>query len=307
MSSFCKDAPPWTSFRSLLIIIFLAAGLSACGPQQPHGYTGNLYFSQGNYLTRFSLRDGSISVVANFGDMKIREISSFGEDRLFLAGTAAIGRRTTARISWIDLDTGEKVSQYSGILARYMANANVVVYDDGIKLYAMPQGNNGGPDEIIFSHGLNRITTIHEVSDNQLLFETGDSGERVIRAWDAVTGSQRILEGLTATCELVGAVWLDSLQQLACRPRKTYGQHHKYLLANLDGEIIGRMRLPEGERFKALTYIPGQDALVLKETWDSLIGDQEKAALWIHDVATGENTRIADNKNLGNSVVFRDL
>jgi hypothetical protein len=37
----------------------------------------------------------------------------------------------------IDLEIGEKVTQYSGILARYMANTNAVVYNNGIKLYAM--------------------------------------------------------------------------------------------------------------------------------------------------------------------------
>ena len=96
-----------------LFIIGCITALSACGQQAPHGYVGYLFFAQGNYLTRFSLRDGSISVVANFGDMTIREIKPFGEKRLFLAGTAAIGQKTVPRISWIDLETGEKVSQYS--------------------------------------------------------------------------------------------------------------------------------------------------------------------------------------------------
>jgi hypothetical protein len=81
--------------------------------------------------------------------MKIREISPIGENRLFLTGTVAIEKKTVPRISWIDLETGEKVAQYSGILARYMANTNAAVYNDGIKLYAMSQGEAGGPDEVI--------------------------------------------------------------------------------------------------------------------------------------------------------------
>jgi hypothetical protein len=291
----------------LLLTLFLFAALNACGPQQPHGYTGYLYFAQGNYLSRFSLRDGSLSVVANFGNMTIREISPFGENRLFLTGTATISRKTAPQISWIDLETGEKVSQYSGILARYMVNANVVVYDDGIKLYAMPQGSGSAPDEVIYSHGLNRITTVLEVSNDTLLFETGESGERVIRGWNAVSGSQQVYPALTAACELVGAVWLESLQQLACRPRDGSAEATAYLLVNLDGESDSQLTLPAGKRFTALAYIPGQHALVLKESWKSVIGDQEKSAVWIHNVRTGENTRLSKNKNLGTSVVFTPL
>lgn len=296
-----------TRFSFLLSIALLTATLGACGPEPPHGFTGYLYFAQGNYLTRFSLRDGSLSVAANFGDMSIREISAFGENRLFLAGTAAINRRSVPRISWIDLETGEKVAQYSGILARYMANANIVIYDDGIKLYAMPQGSGGAPDEIIYTHGLNRITTVLEVSNDTLLFETGEPGQRVIRAWDAVTGQQRVLIELTATCELLGSVWLETLQQLACRKRASAIEASEYVLVNLDGQVVGRLTLPEEGRFTALTYIPGQSALVLKETWVSTIGNQEKSAVWIHNVSTGENIRLSKHLNLGSSVVFTKI
>jgi hypothetical protein len=296
-----------TRFLSLFSMVLLMAALSACGPQPPHGYTGYLYFAQGNYLTRFSLRDGSLSVVANFGDMTIREINAFGAKRLLLSGTAAIGRKTTPRISWIDLETGEKVAQYSGILARYMENANVIIYDDGIKLYAIPQGANGGPDEVIDSHGLNRITTVLEVSNDTLLFETGESGQRVIHAWDAVTGQQKVLEELTAACELVGAVWLESLGQVACRKRASPVELSEYLFVDLDGRVEGRLPLPEGKRFTALAYIPGQSALVLKESWNRAIGDQERSAVWIHNVKTGKNTRLSKHQNLGNSVVFTKI
>lgn len=296
-----------TRFFFLFLIVLLIATSGACGPKPSHGFTGYLYFAQGNYLARFSLRDGSLSVAANFGDMSIREISAFGENRLFLAGTAAINRKTVPRISWIDLETGEKVAQFSGILARYMANANVVVYDDGIKLYAMPQGSDGGPDEIIYAHGLNRITTVLEVSNDTLLFETGEPGQRVIRAWDAVTGQQRILDELTAACKLVGAVWLESLRQLACRKRDSAIEASEYVLVDLDGRVDGRLVLPEGGRFTALTYIPGQSALVLKENWTGTIGDQEKSAVWIHNVTTGENTRLSKHQNLGSSVVFTKI
>lgn len=285
----------------------LIVALGACSPEDPDGYTGYLYFAQGNYLTRFSLRDGNLSVAANSGDLAIREISRFGESRLFLTGTAAIGDRTVPRISWIDLKTGEIVSLYSGILARYMADAEVVVYDDGIKLYALQQGTGGGPDEIIHSHGLNRLTTVLEVADSVLLFEAGEPGRRVIRSWNAVTGRRELREDLTAACELVGAVWVGMLQKLACRERGSDADANRYALVSLDGEISGRLTLPEGGRFTALTYLPGQDALVFRESWRSPVSRHEKSAVWIHDLRSGGNSRLSRHVNLGQSVVFTEL
>ena len=239
--------------------------------------------------------------------MTIRDVDRFGDKRLFLTGTAAIGQKTVPRISWIDLETGEKVSQFSGILVRYMANANVVVYDDGIKLYAMPQGVEGGSDEVIDAHGLNRITTALEVSNDTLLFETGGPGQRVIRAWDAMTGNQAIMDGLTKACELVGAVWIESMQQLACRNRGSAARAIEYVLVDLQGNVQGSLQLPEGERFTALTYLSGQGGLVFKESRSSLIGGQEKSAVWIHDVKTGKNTRLSRHQDLGNSVVYTKI
>lgn len=294
-------------FLLRLPAVLLIVLLGACGPQQPHGYVGYLYFAQGSYLSRFSLRDGSISVVANFGDMTINGINRFGDTRLFLAGTAAIGQKTVPRISWIDLETGEKVSQYSGIFVRYMENARVVVYDDGIKLYAMPQASAGGSDEVIYSHGLNRITTALEVSGDTLLFETGEAGKRTIRAWNAMSGDQAIMSGLTAACGLSGAVWLESTRQLACRKHGGEPEKTGYVLVDLEGNVQGSLPLPEGRRFTALTYIPGQDALVFRERWTSLIGGQEKSAVWVHEVRTGRNTRLSKHQDLGQSVVFTQI
>jgi hypothetical protein len=68
--------------------------------------------------------------------------------------------------------------------------------------------------------------------------------------------------------------------------------------------VTRRLDLPEGKRFDALTYITGQNALILKERWNSRFSEQEKTAAWIHNIQTGESRRLARNINLGSSVVF---
>ena len=74
------------------LILLLTAALAACGPREPSGYRGDLYFGQGPYLMRFSLRDGSLVVVDNLGDKKIRDISSLGPDKLLIAESASVNR-----------------------------------------------------------------------------------------------------------------------------------------------------------------------------------------------------------------------
>lgn len=277
--------------------------LAACGPAEPSGYHGALYFGKGPYLMRFSLSDGSLSVVDNLGDKTIREVSRFGRDRLLIAETALVNRRTVARISWIDPETGESSALYSGVVGRYLDEAGVVVYDDGSKLYAVPQLGPGST-EVILPHRSNELNRMIEVSGSTLLFETGEAGARVISAWHAMTGELRELDALSAVCELYGAVWIGSLQRLACSKRAEAGVDAAYVLVDLDGVIHGQLDLPEGRQFHALTYVDSQQVLVLRETWYAWLGNQQRSAVWLHDISSGASLRLARQQNLGDSVVY---
>jgi hypothetical protein len=288
------------------LILLLAAVLAACGPRDGSGYRGDLYFGQGSYLMRFSLRDGSLVVVDNFGDKTIRDISALGPDKLLIAESASVNRRSVSRISWFDLETGQLSALYSGVLARYLDGAGIIAYDDGSALYAVPQFGVGS-NEVIFPHGSNQVTTLLVVSGDTLLFEVGDAGQQSIHAWHALTGERRLLDTLSATCRLRGAVWIETLRQLACKERAPGWAEADYLLADLDGVVGGKLDLPENGQFLALAYISGQQALILQETRRGLFGGQEHFAVWAYDVQTAASTRLARNQNLGSSVVYTEF
>lgn len=288
------------------LIFLLAAALAACGPREPSAYRGDLYFGQGSYLMRFSLHDGSLAVVDNLGDKTIRDISGLGPDKLLIAESASVNRKSVSRISWFDLKTGESSALYAGVLARYLDKAGIIAYDDGSALHAVPQFGVGSY-EAIFPHRSNQLTTLLVVSGDTLLFEVGDAAQEAIHAWNALTGERRLLGALSAVCRLRGAVWIETLGQLACKERAPAWADADYLLADLDGVVGGKLDLPEGTQFLALTYISGQQALILQETWPSLFGDQEKSAVWAHDVRSGKRTRLARNQNLGTSVVYTEF
>ncbi len=154
--------------------------LLSCGAAERGKYHGSLYYVQGPYLMQFSLGDGSVTVVNNLGDRTIREVSALGKDKLLIAETAWIQSKSVPRISWFDLKTGQSAVFYSGVLARYVADAGIIVYDDGSKLYAVPQLGTGR-DEILVAHGLNQLSTLTVVSEHSVLFETVDAGQPVRR------------------------------------------------------------------------------------------------------------------------------
>jgi hypothetical protein len=291
--------------KTLLTPLLLAVALLACDARQPPEYQGVLYFGQGSYLMRFSLHDGSLSVAGQLGDTTIREISALRADNLLIAESASLSHRRVSRISWINLKTGESADLYAGILARYLTDPGVLVYDDGSDLFAVPR-QDGTPNEIIFSHPQNQLTRLIEASPGILLFEAGDVNQPVIHSWNARTGLLRKLEALAAACSLQGAVWIDPLQRLACKRRAGPVAGADFVLADLDGTVDGKLNLPADKQFLALSYIGSQHALVLQETWRGLLGTRDKHAVWMYDIRTGARHRLAANVNLGNSVVYAE-
>jgi hypothetical protein len=294
------------AFMLKSVIVLLASALQSCGPADQSAYHGGLLFGQASYLMRFSLSDGSLSAIDNLGDKTIREISALGPDKLLIAETASVNRKDVPRISWIDLQTGQSTVLYSGVLARYLAGAGVIVYDDGSSLYAVPQLGSG-TDEVILSHRPNQLIAMLVVSGDVLLFEAGDTDRGVIRSWDAESGELRPLDALTAACRLEGAVWIDTLERLACRNRAAAHADGEYVLAGLDGVVDGKLKLPENKQFLALAFISGQNAVILKESWHGLFGGQDKSAVWAHDIRSGESRRLARNQDLGSSVVYAEF
>jgi hypothetical protein len=296
--------------RSVYMLLFLTLAplLVACGPSDERAFHGYLYFIQGPYLMRFSLRDDSLSMVTHLGNRTVREISPFGEGRLLVSETASVNRRNVARISWLDLKTGQSESLYSGVRARFVDAAGAIVYDDGGKLYSVSLAGDSGIDPVVMSHARNRLSAMVRVGGGTLLFETLEDEKPVVYAYRADTGELAKLESFATSCRLDGAVWIDDLDRLACRERNGDDDEagHGYVFADLDGRLTGRPSLPEGDRFLALTYIRDQGVIVFRESRESMLGGQREYALWAHDVHSGENHLLTESQNLGTSVVYTE-
>jgi hypothetical protein len=159
----------------------------------------------------------------------------------------------------------------------------------------------------IFTHKKNQLSKVMVVSKDTVLFETGDAGESRIRSYNVITGELQSLDRLSGVCRLDQAVWIDDLEQLACKEQSDQSKLGRYVLVNLAGDVSGELALPEGKRFAALTYITGQKALILKEVWNSVFGGQERSAIWVYNIQSRESLRLSDNQNLGSSSVYTDF
>lgn len=279
--------------------------LAACGAPEDSGYRGTLYFIQGSYLMRYNLRDGTLSAVTNLGDKQIREISQFGEDRLLISETASVNRKRVAQISWMDVDTGQTEALYPGVRARYLPGAGAIVYDDGRRLYSIAVVDDTEINTLLLAHKLNEVNEMLVIPEDRLLLEIRQDGEATVQLFDLRETRLEKLDALTRVCRLDGAVWVGDEEMLACPPREGRGAP-AYLLADLAGNVARRLDLPEGESFTALAYLEGQGALILKESWQSRFSEKKKAALWAHDIPSGENVRLSETMNLGSSVVYTE-
>jgi len=314
---FCKmyPAPVLTTFHTgfcftlmrkillTLVFILLLPALVSCESRDQAGYHGYLYFAQSNYLMRYGLKDGSLSVVTNLGDKTIHDVSSFLENRLLIAESVSVNRKKARRISWVDVNTGQTAALYAGVLARYFESSGMVVYDDGDRLFSVALSGESD-SQTIFTHKSHQVSTMMVVSQDTVLFETSEAGGRLIRSYNVITGTLQTLDGLSEICRLDQAVWINDLEKMACKERLDESKATRYVLTNLDGEVSGTLALPEGKRFDLLTYISGQSALVLRERWDSIFGGQEKSAIWVYNLKSTEIQRLAENQNLGSSVVY---
>jgi len=291
--------------RSLAKILVLLPLLQSCERGEQFDLHGHLYFASGNYIGDLDLVKGTSVIVANRGAVTIHGISGFGDNRFLMAETAMVETREVPRISWVDIETGQAETLYSGVAARYLGAHSALVWDDGSRLHVTSRRRNSGINAQITSHSLNQLSTIVDVSDSMVLFETGIPEQRGIHSYDVGTRQLQRREPLSAACKLEGSVWLADRDQLACQARTQSGDGTAYLLTDLDGNVRGRLALPQGKQFLALAYAADQQVLILTEPWRTVLGG-ERFAVWAYDMITGQSHRILKNQYLGASAVYVD-
>lgn len=293
-------------FLLTIFVVLLLPTLLSCDSPEEAGLSGHLYFAAGNYVGQFDLRSGASTIVANRGNNSIRRISPFGRDRLLLSEEWTVNRRNVSVISSMDLKSGRADALVSGIHAIYLPDHKAIIYDDGSRLHVKPLRRNSGLNAEIASHGLNDVTAILGVSRDTVLFQLESSGRRAIRSYNVVTQESQQHDELASLCSLTSAVWIDESERLACIVRVTATEPYELVLAALEGTIERRFALPDGGLFHVLTYVPGQDALILTERRETMLGSAQRNAAWMLHVPSGDVHRLVRDQYLGDSAVYAE-
>ena len=295
---------------SCLLFFPVAASLlftQLAGCEQPSypELRGHLYFGSGQYLGRLDLRDGSTSVEANLGDVSIRRVSAYGDENLLLTVFGIVNHKETYRLMQYEIATGQTGILFNGREGLYIADQEMLVYDDRLRLRAKVSSEGRRVDVELAQHRFGDRIQLIAMSDSSFLYSIGDTDRELIFVHDANTHTTKTLEKLSAVCGLDGAIWIDASRQLLCRMTTASGQFESYSFFDLDGTPRGRLSLPETRSFRAVAYLHDQESLVLTQPWRSLIGNRGKTAIWIYDLGSDEHYRLVKDQYLGETVVYK--
>jgi hypothetical protein len=275
----------------------------ACqSPDQPE-LRGSLYFGAGQYLAELDLRDGSTSVVANIGDVEVREISPQRDERLLLSVLGTVNQQATHELVLYDPPSRQTLTLTKGRHGRYLPGTDTLVYDDGLNIVVAERGDEDRTRTRIQAHAFNAAVSILPISASRFLYTVADGP---IMSWDALTRQANELVALSRVCDLERALWIPDHEQLLCAHREEDGAIRQVLFG-LDGEVEGMLSLPAAKLFRPVAWLPDQRVLVLTEQWRSWFSGSRKSAIWVYRLDDRRTYRLVDDQYLGESVVYRPV
>ena len=206
--------------------------------------------------------------------------------------------QSISRIVQLDVRSNQIVDLFSGSAAWFVPEGKFYVIDDGRRLLARGRRGSVYSDLVIAEHRQGARMAVTLVDNQELLYAPATGSG--IRLFNVRTGRDIGLDSLSSACVLNGAVWVESRRQLLCRAP----QESDYRLVSLAGEHISDLPLPDEERLEAVAYLAGQNAVILTSVGHGPLSGNIKNRVWMHDLATGETHRLADDQYLGNSVAW---
>lgn len=278
----------------------LVAGLimlCGCGADEQREYRGSLYFGTGAYFGELDLRDGSVSLLANLGDTRLLEVAEFGDEQLLLSVVGTRNNKETHRLLQYKIADGGTATLLNGRHGRYLPVPEALFFDDGAYLKVRTFGGRSMEETVVVRHRLGSPAQLLAVAPTRIVYSV-DAGA-TINAYDVETQESMPLPALARHCTLDAALWIGARDALLC---KSDGD---YVFVNLAGEVQDRLELSDAGPFRALAHLHDQDALVLSESWQTLIGDNPRHAVWIYDLGSDRMMRLVKNQGLGSHVVYR--
>ena len=290
-----------------VLLVILVAPCGACESPDRPGPGGYLYFGSGNYLGKFNLYDGSSHIVAYLGDLSATAVQPYNDGDLLLTVRRVVNQQDTRMIGRFETAQNHYKTLFIGDAAVYLPDRDITVYDDGFSIQTTRVEDRERIITMVLSHGHHERATMLTISDKEILIQIGSGSDSKGFHYDAAAETLTALKEFPRHCDLEGALWVDDLQQVLCHQPGDPRANREYRFVSPDGTPGPVIALPNENQFRPIAYLPGERLLVLTETWQGRWSSKNRYAVWIHELDSARNYRIAKDQYLGDHVVLKSL
>lgn len=291
----------------LVALTLLCITLGACDTSSRTGPGGFIFFGSGSYLGKFSLGDGSSEIVAYVGDGTVTSVGNYRDGELLLTVRRLVNSRDVQMVVRFEIATRHYTNLFVGNSAVFLRDREITVFDDGFNLQATRIVDKERRLTNIYSHDFNASVTITPVSDHVVFFQVAKNNDSRVFRYDAAAERSEPLEEFSKVCDLDGAVWVSESQQMLCHSPVLSGAGFEYRFVAPDGRLGAALQAPGDHAIQPVLYLPEKHLLVVTEAWRGVLGGQQKYAVWIYDMASGESYRLSKNQYLGDHVAYMPL
>lgn len=285
-----------------LVACLLVAGLAACNRTPPITLHGNLYFAAGPYLGVLRLSDGEVRALQNFGDWRIGHVSVYPGDELLLSLSRVVDDRRRDRLGRLNTATGQEVPLVAGSSGQYIPGADSLVYVSNNRLLHAPRAALGRTSVGIQDFGVGSLPRAVLLGESEVLLASGDN---MLRRFDATSGLVQNVDRFAAVCDWRTAIAISGRGRVVCvRPGGAAGES-SLVIFSLDTARSTHLPLPAGRRFRPVAYVPEPGALILSESRRRWSIGRNEYPVWAYVLETGALHLIADDQDLGQTVVYR--
>lgn len=292
--------------RYFLVMLLVAMCVACDTPDRP-GPGGYIYFGSGNYLGKFSLRDGSSQIVAYLGDLSAIAVSPYSDGDFLLTVRRVVNQQDTRMIGRFEVVQNHYKTLFVGDSAVYLPDREITVYDDGFAIQTSRIEDRERKITTVYSHGHHERITLVTISDREILFQVDAGDKHNIFHYDATTEVITELNALARECDLVGALWVEGKERMLCHRPGDPRANREYRFVALDGIAGDELPLPTENVFLPVAHLPEKQLLVLTELWQGMWSRKARYGVWIYDMESRESYRLAKDQYLGEHVVYKSL
>ena len=288
------------AFRFRWIILGAALSLASCQQASDIYTDSKVFFAWGEYLGEFNLHDGSSTIVGHLGDVSVKRVSDYLDDRLLVSLTAYGKAVDTPLVVTVTPDTGARQVIGRGQSAVYLPGSDSVIYSTASALVANPRRGGGRKfKEITRLLGM-RLVNLMVLDADRIRFEVEQQHVTRTYLYDHRLDTPPQSTTLSKICRMQDSAPVDGA--VACRLKDN---DKRFAIVSIEGRVLRHLELPFSSSSRILGRCDNTQLVVFGESRRPIFRSRPRHAVWLYNLETGAATRVSGNQYLGTSIVCR--